>query len=409
MTTRFATQRGVLRTVSLALCAAPLGCAGEGIAGSGDAGPVEIAPASVVAGDRHACALAPDRRVLWCWGSNDSSQLGDRDRDDVPFAVGVRGLPPIALMMVTAGESHTCAVDSDRVAWCWGANGSGQLGIGSTGEPVSDPTKVQGDHRWLTISAGAHHSCAITVDSVAYCWGDNTHGQLGDGSTGAGSSTPQPVTGDLRFRMVSAGGAHSCGARASRAYVYCWGRNERGQLGIGTVGDHSAEPLLIALDTTEADRSAFHVAYDLDVGTAHSCFGNSTFGGRVFCWGANDRGQLGHGTISEAVATPDVVRNHISELVFMRLVSAGYDHGCGWDSGLLYCWGAGQGFATQIGTAWGTPAGGREFTCADRDASTVPSDVDHVLCWGKNDHGQVGDGTFLDREFPVLVIHGGGS
>src|SRR5256885_3576942 len=141
----------------------------------------------------------------------------------------------VTFASVDGGYVHTCGVTTSGAAYCWGDNFSGQLGE-ETASSVwyrPSPAPVAGQElRFTTISAGVWHTCGVAPSGVAYCWGDNFFGQLGDG-TGVARATPVPVAGALRFAAVSAGSFHTCGITTSGA-AYCWGDNSSGQLGDGT-------------------------------------------------------------------------------------------------------------------------------------------------------------------------------
>ena len=186
---------------------------------------------AIAAGWNHTCAVTSGGEA-YCWGLNSDGQLGDGSRLD-------RLLPtrlPGRFTSVAAGTSHTCAVAGGQVM-CWGGNRFGQVGDGST-EGRTAPVAVEGLPGPTTlIAAGAVHTCALVSDGSAYCWGQNLHGQLGDGSTES-RSTPSAVGGSLRFESIHAGGAVTCGFTASGAQ-YCWGLNQGGQLGDGTRASRS--------------------------------------------------------------------------------------------------------------------------------------------------------------------------
>jgi len=150
---------------------------------------------------------------------------------------------------------HTCGMTLGGEAYCWGGNSSGQLGNGSTTD-ASTPVLVAGDLTFAMLTAGGGYSCGVTASGAAYCWGDNGTGQLGNGST-TDSSTPLAVTGSLSFASVAAapaeGGlgvasddsaAHTCGITKA-GVVYCWGWNVLGQLGNGTLTG-SSTPIRIS-------------------------------------------------------------------------------------------------------------------------------------------------------------------
>jgi alpha-tubulin suppressor-like RCC1 family protein len=182
--------------------------------------------ASLVAGWNHTCGLTANGNAF-CWGLNSDGQLGDGSTLDRLLPTLARG----AMESLAAGSAHTCGVSGGDV-FCWGQNLSGQLGDGST-ESRRQPTPVQGLPGPATqVVAGAVHTCALLRDGRAYCWGQNLHGQLGDGTT-QNRSMATPVAGTVRFRSISAGGALTCGT-ATTGGQYCWGLNQAGQLGDGS-------------------------------------------------------------------------------------------------------------------------------------------------------------------------------
>ncbi len=181
----------------------------------------------LVAGWNHTCGVTA-AGAAYCWGLNREGQVGDGSRLDrlaaQPIATGVRAL--------AAGSSHTCAIVAGSVL-CWGDNRSGQLGDGTTEARVRPTPVIDLPGTPVALVAGAVHTCALLTDGTAACWGQNLHGQLGNGST-ANAATPIPVSGDLAFERLSAGGAVTCG-RTLDGDEYCWGLNQSGQLGDGTV------------------------------------------------------------------------------------------------------------------------------------------------------------------------------
>jgi alpha-tubulin suppressor-like RCC1 family protein len=191
---------------------------------------------------QHTCGLTVSG-ATYCWGRNSYGQLGNGSTDSSPVPVPVTG--GLSFYAVTGGLYHTCGLTVSGAAYCWGRNGYGQLGNGST-DSSSVPLPVTGGLSFSAITAGRFHTCGLTTDGVAYCWGDNSAGQLGDGSfTIAPRLVPTGVAGGLTFSSVTAGGLHTC-ALATTGVAYCWGFNSWGQLGNGTgFGFDSAMPVRV--------------------------------------------------------------------------------------------------------------------------------------------------------------------
>jgi alpha-tubulin suppressor-like RCC1 family protein len=261
---------------------------------------------------------------------------------------------PLSFRQMSAGLFHTCGVTTDGRAYCWGDNVSGQLGD-DTNVDRAVPTPVAGNLRFSLVSAGATYSCGVTTDERAYCWGQNTTGQLGDGTT-TSRLRPVAVGGGRRFRDVRAGYFHTCAVNPFDV-AFCWGHNSNGQ-----VGDNTTTTRLLPVRV----RGGLSFQRVFTAGL-HSC--GVTLDNRAYCWGRNEDGQLGDGTtIQKKVPTP-VAGGHR----FTR-VSVGAAHGGDWSS---------------VGCG---------VTSTDR-----------VYCWGDNRFGQVGDGTSgfgLRRTIPVAVAGG---
>ncbi|HEY6222359.1 MAG TPA: Ig-like domain-containing protein, partial [Gemmatimonadales bacterium] len=181
---------------------------------------------AIATGALHTCALATDQSA-WCWGGNRTAQIGDSSTSDqaVPTAIA----PGQTFTAISAGGGHSCAVAAGAAARCWGANTRAQTGTGLPDTLVPVPTVVGGGLTFRTISAGGQHTCGVTTDSLAYCWGANTSGQLGDSSQ-IDRPAPVLVHGGLHFTEVHAGAAFTCGLTTGLV-LYCWGDGTQGQLG----------------------------------------------------------------------------------------------------------------------------------------------------------------------------------
>jgi alpha-tubulin suppressor-like RCC1 family protein len=246
----------------------------------------------IAAGWGHACALTAAGQV-WCWGKNNSGQLGDGTRTDRATPVPVNALTGIVAL--TAGLGHTCALDGGGGAvQCWGSNSSGQLGDGTTTDALT-PVAVGGLAPAASVTAGLFHSCALTSGGEAWCWGENFSGQLGDGTTVA-RETPIMVGGlPSGLASLTAGGYHTCAVTAAGA-SQCWGDNSLGQLGDGTTTSAMC-PVAVAGLAGAATR--------LSVGATNTCAVTSR--GAAQCWGSNTDGQLGYGGRGPISVTPITV------------------------------------------------------------------------------------------------------
>jgi alpha-tubulin suppressor-like RCC1 family protein len=193
---------------------------------------------SVSAGWEHVCGVTAEG-AGYCWGGNRFGQLGTGDSiatDSPTTPVAVAG--GLTFAMISAGWELSCGVTTSGGVYCWGSNESGQLGNGWTTWAGNAPVPVSGSLSFASVSAGKEHACGLTHDGTAYCWGLNADGELGvppvSGQCGYPCSpTPVAVSGGLKFAAISAGNYHTCGL-ATNGVAYCWGDNLDGQLGNGS-------------------------------------------------------------------------------------------------------------------------------------------------------------------------------
>ena len=344
--------------------------------------------------------------------------LGCRDdatspTEPVPPAPAASAAAAVGLgfRQVSAGEEHTCGVTADDVAYCWGYNASGQLGDGtSTGPELctgavgpfpcsTRATLVAGGHRFRQVSAGTFHTCGVTTDHRVYCWGSNDGGALGDGTT-TQRPTPVAVAGGRQFRQVDAGYSHTCGVTTNNQ-AFCWGNNVYGQLGDGTTTARLS-PVAVAGGLTFKQVSA---------GSGHYYFTcGITTDNRAYCWGRNNFGQLGDGTETPRRVRPSPVAGGRE----FRQVDAGYYHACGVTTDdRAFCWGHGR--YGQLGNGktylsfWPRAVSGKlrfSRVAAAGSHSCGETTTNRAYCWGLNTFGQLGNGTTAQRLRPVAVTGG---
>lgn len=207
---------------------------------NGTATPVAVAGghafSAIDAGWSHTCALTPAGEA-WCWGYNGGGRLANTVDVGLWASTGtpVAAAAGLSFMSITAADFHTCAVATTGAAYCWGSSSVGQGGAGSSAPETPVPTPVVGGLIFSTIEAGISYTCGLTTVGAAWCWGDNfLYGQLGSGISSYFEPAPVAVAGGHTFSTLSVGGNHSCGL-ATDGIAYCWGSNGSGQLGDGTV------------------------------------------------------------------------------------------------------------------------------------------------------------------------------
>lgn len=306
---------------------------------------------------------------------------------------------PLPFAQLVASMWYTCALDTGGAAWCWGDNSSGQLGDG-TFDDRARPAPVSGGLRFTSISAGLAHVCALTASGQAWCWGYNAVGALGTGGTGAPASSPQPVAGGLTFASIEAGVNRSCGITAAGA-LWCWGIGIPGAIGLaggdGTSYSVVAEPMPI---TVPGGPWA-----SVDVRSHAACALSST--GTAACATSVFSGITT--ASASGVAWTSLQLSDFEWVSGQLAYSTLYSWACGLTAaGDAMCWGDGgpygalgagalvDGSATPVAVSgpqgWDAITLGGNFACARR--GTEPA------CWGRNDAGQLGDGTLTARGVP---------
>jgi alpha-tubulin suppressor-like RCC1 family protein len=371
----------------------------------------------IAAGNAQMCAL-DSSGTAYCWGANGNGQLGNNTttRSLVPVAVTTSGvLSGKTLTQITAGFAHTCVLDSSGAAYCWGANGNGQLGNSSTTQslvPVTVTTSGVLSGKTLTqISSDENgmYTCALDSSGAAYCWGAASFGQLGNGGVSSTPGVPVAVvtTGVLAGKTLTqiATGSGSTCAVASTGAAYCWGQGVNGELGNG-----SATSSNVPVAVTTSGALAGKTLTQVSLGTNFACALDSS--GAAYCWGLNTSGQLGNPATAAHFLVPTAVTSQAA-------VSAGYLHSCTISSGKAYCWGDnsdgelgnGSTASSSVPVAVSTSgvlsgvtltqvSAGFFFTCA---LSTTGA----VYCWGFNADGELGNNSTTNSSVPVAVSTAG--
>ncbi len=320
--------------------------------------------------------------------------------DTIPVGMPTVAPPSAPLSAPPSGGADSARVrfvnDSIAAVYARRAARAARLAAAAASAPAPDTrvALVRATDDLGIIAAGGRHSCAV-VNTAVYCWGANDRGQLGDGDLEA-RGTPAPVIGDLVFVQVTTGLAHSCALTRS-GDAYCWGAGDRGQLGDATLAQRSA-PVRVS------GNQQFKL---LRAGLSHTC--GIAVSGEVFCWGANGNGQLGDGTTTNRGAPVAVAGG----LRFVSL-SAGWNHSCAiaYD-GSAHCWGAnggGQlGNGTRADARTPTPVSGEwrytSIASGGTHSCAVTSEGEG-RCWGRNNYGQLGTGGTGDQAVPVPVFGG---
>ena len=295
----------------------------------------------VSAGSHVSCRIAADG-VANCWGG---LQFDEMQLFDERLAMaGVRW------RSISVGKRNLCGIDDAGAAWCFGQNSVGQLGNGSTTLSLSSPVRVSGGLTFTSISVGSH-TCGISPDTTAWCWGQGDYGQLGNDSN-KNSAIPVQAGGGLKFRSISAGVLHTCGVTTD-GRAWCWGTTELAPLGV--VG---ATRFVVHMPREVAGTTRFQT---IGAGDHHTCA--LATDGSAWCWGGNDSGQVGNGSTSKRdVGVPVRVATE-RRFRWLSTGIAGY-HNC----------------------------------ALGRDGA--------AFCWGANADGQLGDGSKTDRPSPVAVAGG---
>ena len=366
---------------------------------------------AIINGSKFACALLKDETV-WCWGENGSGVLGNGSTEDSYIPVKVANIKNVK--QIAAGNEHACATTDNGDGYCWGSNSHGQLGSDTPENNSAVPVKIDGlDQEISSIHAGSSHTCAILNNNSLNCWGNNESGQLGDGTTES-TKTPVKVEGlDGDVLSVSGSTDATC-ATLDSGFVECWGSNRYGQLGIGKADDdvHAEPTVTVGLGNATAVYSASR-GFTM-------CATTSDW--QAWCWGAGAVGQLGNG-YQLPNDSPQPARVQIKGKVKELALSNG--HTCALLGDRVLCWGQNQ--TGQLGNGYtgnillepnkmlGVSARPKAISASSASdmiaagfANTCVVIADgRVKCTGSNSGGQLGIGTnqsavFVPNEVPGL-------
>ena len=318
----------------------------------------------IVSGLGHSCMTADDGRVM-CWGLNASGQLGNGATVNKSVPVFVKNLTGV--MNLTAGSKHNCALTTDGKVWCWGENSSGQLGNGTTTNS-SIPVMVQGlPDQVVSFSAGEEFTCAMLKNKEIWCWGKNDLGQLNDGTT---TNSNKPVKSKLTDLSLISGGEQLLLTSDAAGVVKTYNSDEPSDVkdatnalaisanrwGLsGCAVSFDGAVRCWGKDLVSALITTKLPALDVGAGLAHNCVLNDDE--TVSCWGTNTKGELGNGTNTDS-ADPTLVKN----LSAVHAIAVGAHHTC---------------VLTGINN--------------------------QAMCWGENNYGQLGDNSNIDSNLPMLV------
>lgn len=362
---------------------------------------VASGPGTVALGATHTCVVTTAGGVM-CWGNNAAGQLGVGDTQNRLAPVSVPLAGGALALALAAGTSHTCAVTTAGAVQCWGSNATAQLAQPVATTPSSSvPVAVPGLTGVALLAAGAGHTCALLQDGRVSCWGANDKAQAG-----ANPATTALVTAPTAVNLAGAMSAiatqvdHTCVIKAGDGHVLCWGANVFGQTG------QSPSP------TPSVPGAAVSslVASAIAVGGTHTCaVGSLNNAAGVYCWGDRASGKLGDGLTTPNVNVPQLASRLTPVAGTADRLLTGLSHTCAAQaaSGTATC--AGDDRFLQAGAAppLSTVLQGPPIALGAIDALVGGGDrgcalsAGALMCWGANDHGQLGDGTTQETATPV--------
>ncbi len=374
-------------------------------------------------GESSGCGLSTNNE-LWCWGQDNVGQLGNGPNVTSNQATPVK-LPGENYIDVNGGSDFflvlqskkfnktsnidprtgriavsgnntadaACYIDLEGVAWCWGTNTNGQLGNGTTTPSVS-PVRVVSSEKWKKIVISKDHACGIKKGGTLWCWGNDASGQLGNGGTTGDQTSPYQVGTEL-WNDIAVATDVSCGIKVDGT-AWCWGNDTNGVLGNGATSSAQTSPAAIS-ETGPWKK--------ISVGMTTACA--IKVDDTAWCWGDDSIGSVGNGSPAANVDVP--VR--IKEPGPWQDISAGFAS-CGIKTdGTAWCWGdtdtTGSGSTggyqpEQIRTegAWSNVSTSNDHICGIKMDGTA-------WCWGHGTNGKLGNAGTAGQPLPVAVVGGG--
>jgi alpha-tubulin suppressor-like RCC1 family protein len=339
----------------------------------------------------HTLALKSDG-TLWAWGANYTGQLGDGTSTNrvVPTQIGT----DTDWQNIAIGNFQSLAIKADGTLWAWGSNDYGQLGDGTSTDRFI-PTQIGTSTNWKQVSGGGLYTLAVKEDGTLWSWGYNDQRQLGDGTTDT-SYLPIQIGTDTNWKQVSAGYYHSVALKVDGT-LYTWGANYWGQLGNGTLN-------IVGVPTQIGIANDWREIFAGEGST----FGIK-FNGTLWAWGHNAEGILGDGTESN-ILSPTIIGTDTN----WKHVSAGSYHAMGTKTdGTLWVWGGNEFGTLGNGTTsssenqlspiqLGSETNWRFVYCGKYHCSAVKT-TNSLWAWGRNNYGQLGDGTTETKSIPTLI------
>jgi alpha-tubulin suppressor-like RCC1 family protein len=343
----------------------------------------------------HSCAIRIDD-TLWCWGYNSDGAVGSNDTVNYEQRTPVQVSGGGRWKKVYGNFYTMCGLKMDSTLWCWGTNTGGQVGDGTTVNKYV-PTQVSGGGSWKFVAVGYNNVCGIKSDDTLWCWGHNYYNAVGNGSSAATVTVPTQVSGGGTWKSVVIAPTYTCAIKSDDT-LWCWGYNHVGQLGVGSTLDKNI-PTQVSGGGTWLKVSGDYFS---------TC--GIKLDGTLWCWGGNWYGQLGIGSTAEKTVPTQVSGGG----VWKKLSMSAYNICATKSNDTMWCWGdneygvLGNGTTTNKyvptavsgGMTWKSFVNTQDITCGIKLDDTL-------WCWGANFDGNLGDGTTTDRYVPTQVSGGG--